>query len=259
MDKEGTLQFFYHRKGQVKDWKLEFRRSLLAWEEEEVQRLTKLLSEAPILNPTAEDSCLWLASSLKEFSVASVWQRVEAAKGPMLSISKVLWKNSTPPKVQFFSWLAWRGRIKSAELMHRIGVLNDNVSSLCVFCKAEVKTADHVLLLCPLIWNVWSVLVNWWDVRWATPGSVETLMHWWSGMKWRKTELEIWKVVPLAMLWSVWRLRNNCLFKEGHVDLEGLGELVKVRIALWVKSNMKGVKYSVHDIVANLKQVKSCV
>lgn len=131
--------------------------------------------------------------------------------------------------------------------------MNDNVSSLCVFCEAEVETTDHVLLLCPLIWNVWSVLVNWWEVKWVTPGSVEVLLNWWFGMKWEKKELEIWKVIPLVMPWSVWKLRNVCLFKEGNANLARLGELVKVRIALWVKANMKGVTYSVQDVVANLK------
>lgn len=115
IDKEGTLKCFYQRKGRDTDWKLEFRRPLLAWEEEEeVQRLALFLSEAPILNHTAEDSCSWLANSSGVFSVALVWQRMEVAKGPMLNISKVLWKNSASPKVQFFSWLAWRGRINSA-------------------------------------------------------------------------------------------------------------------------------------------------
>ncbi|XP_028085058.1 uncharacterized protein LOC114321437 [Camellia sinensis] len=214
MDKKGSLKFFYQRKEQ----------------------------------DSIEDSCSWLANSSGVFSVASVWQMIKAAKRSMLNISKVQWKNSAPPKVQFFSWLACRGRINFAEFMHRIGVLNDNVSSLCVFCKAEVETPDHVLLLCLLIWNVWSVLVNWWEVKWVTPGSM--LLNWWFGMEWRKKELEIQKIVPLAMLWSVWKLRNECLFKKCNADLAGLGELVKVIIALWVKANMKGVTYSVHDVVA---------
>lgn len=93
--------------------------------------------------------------------------------------------------------------MKTKNFMHRIGVLSANDSFLCVFCKAEMETINHVMLLCPLVWRIWSDLVNWWEVKWATPSSVNVLLQWWSGMKFRKNELEIWKVVPLAMFWSL--------------------------------------------------------
>ncbi|CAL5365331.1 unnamed protein product [Camellia sinensis] len=259
VEKEGSLQFFYHRKGPGSDWKLAFRRSLLAWEEEEVHRLNVLLAEVPNLNPITEDHCLWRASNSGVFSVASMWKRLELANGPTVPITKFLWKNAAPPKAQFFTWLAWKGRLKTAEFMQRIGAIPANVSPLCVFCKAEVETINHVLLLCPLVWKLWSALVNWWEVQWATPGSVAILLDWWSGMKFRKKEFNIWKVVPLAMLWSLWKLRNECLFNNGSADFAQVVELLKVRIALWIKSYVKGVNYNVHDIVANLKQVRGCI
>ncbi|CAL5372109.1 unnamed protein product [Camellia sinensis] len=259
VEKEGALKFFYHWKGPGSDWKLAFRRSLLAWEEEEVHRLNVLLAEVPNLNPLTEDYCLWRASNSGVFSVASVWKRLELVNGPTVSISKFLWKNAAPPKAQFFSWLAWKGRLKTAEFMQRIGAIPANVTTLCVFCKAEVETINHVLLLCPLVWKLWSALVNWWEVQWVTPGSVVILLDWWSGMKFRKKEFNIWKVVPLAMLWSLWKLRNECLFNNGTADFAQIVEQMKVRIALWIKSYVKGVNYTVHDIVANLKQVRGCI
>lgn len=131
-----------------------FRRSLLAWEEEEVKRLNVLLSKAPNLNQMTEDTCTWMANNSGVFSVALAWKRLESVNGPMLSISKFLWRNSALPKAKFFSWLVWRGRIRTADFMHRIGALTANVSSLCVFCRAEVESINYVLLLCPLVWKL---------------------------------------------------------------------------------------------------------
>ena len=61
------------------------------------------------------------------------------------------------------------------------------------------------------------------------------------------------------MLWSVWRLRNECVFKGSQPNMEALGEIVKDRVGLWAKSGLPRFQYSVHDVVANLNQVTSCI
>lgn len=220
-----------------------------------MSKLNDLLSNSPTLNAEVEDSCYWLAHSSGSFTVASVWQRMESSKGPEKSITRSIWRNIAPPKVQFLCWLIWRGRIKSSDLLLRIGVLNPNASTLCVFCKSEVETMNHVLLHCHLVWRVWSDIVKWWNLCWVIPGLVEELLQWWSGIRFKVQMVKIWKVVPLAMLWYVWKLRNECVFNEAKPDFADLTELVKIRVALWAKSHLKELKYSVHDIVYNLKQV----
>lgn len=96
--------------------------------------------------------------------MASIWKWVVACKGPTIIVTKSIWNNLAPPKVQFLSWLAWRGWIKSSEFLQRIGVLNSNVSALCVFYKFEVESLNHVLLHCPKIWRIWASIVSWWNL-----------------------------------------------------------------------------------------------
>lgn len=55
-DKEGSLQDFVQRRDISGDWKLSYRRPLLAREEEEVGRLHCLLNNAPELRPNYSDS-----------------------------------------------------------------------------------------------------------------------------------------------------------------------------------------------------------
>lgn len=254
-----SLLYFFHKKGEGRDWKLALRRPLLAWEEEVVSKLNDLLYNAPTLNAEVEESCSWLACSSRSFIVASVWQKMESSKGPEKSITRSIWRTIAHPKVQFLSWLAWRGRIKSSDWLLKIGVLNPNASTLCVFCKFEVETMNHVLLYCHLIWRVWSDIVKWWNLFWVIPGSMDEFLQWWSDIRYKVQMNKIWKVVPLAMLWFVWKLKNECVFNEAKPDFADFTELVKVKAALWAKSNLKELKYSVHDIVYNLKQVCFCV
>ena len=57
----------------------------------------------------------------------------------------------------------------------------------------------------------------------------------------------------------MWRLRNEVVFNGHQPDMMELGELVKVRVGLWVRSSLPSVHYSVHQIVENLSQVRQCI
>lgn len=123
-------------------------------------------------------------------------------------------------------------------------MLSSNVSTLCVFCKSELESLNHVLLHCSMIWRIWANIVHWWNFSWVIPGSVEELLHWWSSANIKKKVKEIWKTIPLAVMWSMWKIRNECLFNEAQPNLTDLDELVKVRVAMWASYFLKELKYS---------------
>ncbi|KAL7237852.1 hypothetical protein ACSBR2_004037 [Camellia fascicularis] len=57
-------------------------------------------------------------------------------------------------------------------------------------------------------------ILSWWNVQGALPGSVEEMLHWWAG-DWVKKKVKlIWSASPLAVLWSLWKQRNACLFRN---------------------------------------------
>ncbi|KAL7243429.1 hypothetical protein ACSBR1_015759 [Camellia fascicularis] len=66
----------------------------------------------------------------------------------------------------------------------------------------------------------------------------------------------IWRAIPLALLWLIWKQRNDSIFSNAQVDLDGLCESIKVRIALWVKTSCPSFNYSVNDLVHKLQQVR---
>lgn len=236
-------------------WQFQFRRSLLAWEEEEVKRLSGFLESSPALREEIEDSCSWLAANSGKFSISSVWGWWTAAKEPGLRMPAGVWASLAPPKMQFFCWLAWRGRVKTSSFLRRIRVLPANIVSQCVFCHSEEESLEHVLLFCPLVWKCWAAMAGWWDQSWVIPGTIEGLLRWWSEGKEKSWIFRAWQAIPSLVLWSVWKLRNECLFKGAEPDFGGLCERLKVQIALWVKWLFK-VDYSVHDMVSNLHQIR---
>ncbi|CAL5331040.1 unnamed protein product [Camellia sinensis] len=75
--------------------------------------------------------------------------------------------------------------------------------------RTEVEYDDHVLLHCLFVWLVWSHVIRWWGLVWELPGSVNDLLQWWAGVNLSKLERKIWNSILFAVLWSVWKLRNE--------------------------------------------------
>lgn len=149
------------------------------------------LNDGNVENGNLVDCLHWGVNSSGLFTMAYVWKWLQVNRGPDLCVAKRLWKSVAPPKMQFFGWLAWRGRVKTVEFLHRIGVLDDQVSVLCPLCTNAVESISHVLLHCPPVWRVWSELVNWWGMCWVVPCTVEDLLLWWVGVKLKKNERKI--------------------------------------------------------------------
>ncbi|KAL7262113.1 hypothetical protein ACSBR1_000488 [Camellia fascicularis] len=177
------------------DWSLLFRRRLYDWEEREVSRLKELLISGSNCCDNLEDKPVWLAAGSGMFSISSVYRSEAVSLGPSFFTSKLVWNNLAPPKVQFFCWLAWKNRVKSADFLQKIGVLQASSPALCAFCKSVAESNCHVLLYCQFSWRVWTAMLNWWEVQGALPGSVEAVLHWWEGAKLSKKEKLLWKVI----------------------------------------------------------------
>lgn len=39
------------------------------------------------------------------------------------------------------------------------------------------------------------------------------LLDWWAGFIFKKLEGSVWKSIPLALLWSIWKCMNDCVFR----------------------------------------------
>lgn len=143
--------------------------------------------------------------------------------------------------------------------LQKIGVLQNTASTLCMFCKTVNESVDHVLVSCPFVWNVWAEMLNWWDVQGALPGSVEGIILWWDGEYFSRKERRIWQGVPLVVLWSLWKLRNEVVFNASTPIFSEVCEVIKVRVAAWLKHLFTEHKFTVQDFVVNLRQVRRCI
>ncbi|XP_028102574.1 uncharacterized protein LOC114301812 [Camellia sinensis] len=171
--------------------------SVEMWELEELKRLRIILLNAPSIRDGMVDRLKWNAENSRVFTVAFAYKWSAASVEASTNLVGCIWKNLAPPKVQFFGWLAWKERIKTASYLQRLGVLTATSDINCIFCKDKV----------------------------------EDINHWWTGLKLKKKELPIWKAIPLAVFWSIWKQRNESIFKGLQVNFEGLCDSIKAAVA----------------------------
>ncbi|XP_028054606.1 uncharacterized protein LOC114258816 isoform X1 [Camellia sinensis] len=75
------------------NWAFNFKRPLLAWEEDELQRFCDALGEGPELRLDSTDSILWKADPVDIFSVKDTVNWCESSNGPALQILDLIWHN----------------------------------------------------------------------------------------------------------------------------------------------------------------------
>ncbi|KAI8537901.1 hypothetical protein RHMOL_Rhmol09G0060000 [Rhododendron molle] len=153
----------------------------------------------------------------------------------------LIWHQAAPYRVQCFGWMAQLGKIKTGDFLLRIGILHRQHHALCKFCGETIESIDHSLLICTPVWNVWCEILDWWGIQWVMPHSFSDLINLWLSYKQKPKVKVIWDCIPFAVLWSLWKMRNEHLFQNKALNWEEGVDLIKLRIAFWVKS--KGDHY----------------
>lgn len=59
----------------------------------------------------------------------------------------------------------------------------------------------------------------------------------------------------MAVIWTVWKLRNACVFDRAVTDWDKSVEIVKTRVALWAKSDAGIKDFSVDDFLFRLNSI----
>ena len=79
-----------------------------------------------------------------------------------------------PPKVAFFAWEAFGGKVLTLDQLQRRG---HSLANRCFLCFSEVETVDHLLLHCAKTRVLWNLLFSLFGVAWILLCSVkETLL-----------------------------------------------------------------------------------
>lgn len=261
LQKDETIADVWNRKESDGSWSFQFRRRVFGWEQEDYNNLIAMLDELyASINPNSEfsDHLSWEACSSKIFSVSSLYKIVSShgilSDESDRKILQLIWNCKAPLKVQCFGWMAFLGKLKTGEHLLRIGILTNYQDALCKFCGECIESINHSLLHCFMTWKIWCKILGWWGIQWVLPPSLSDLFLWWGYHRHKSMAKSTWECIPLAILWSLWKMRNEFLFQNSPLNWDDLLELIKIRIAFWIK-NSENSDYSINDFLFNLRSM----
>lgn len=236
-------------------WNIEFRRELRAWENDQFEDLSQRLQRVMLIQGRA-DKLIWKWSLDGMFSVKSAYGQWETMMHQNNTLLGSIWKNLAPLKVEIFAWKAIKGKILTRSVLLTRNVLTGIHLGLCPLCLSHLETPNHLMLHCRFSWTIWSLIIKWWKLHWVSPFSVEELALWWLDNRFRNLEKHLWEICFYAVLWSIWLARNDIAFNNAVIEAEEVGELVKTRVAMWVKVKFNLKLYSVEDFRCFLDAIR---
>jgi hypothetical protein len=199
-------------------WNISFVRDFNDWEMPEVLSFFNFIQ--PFLpSRETDDKLVWSLSKSGQFAVRSYYGALQVSNRSKFPW-KMIWGVKAPRRISFFLWTAARGKILTCDnLMKRGHVL----AAWCCMCKNGWETADHLLIHCEVAAALWGFVFQRFGIQWVLPDKViDLLFGWFNGFG--KHSSDIWNLVPLCLMWSLWQERNSRIFEDKENSLLHLQE-----------------------------------
>lgn len=236
--KEATVGEIGAASGVGTDWNFNWRRQLFVWEE----LFTSLREDLEGMVWSNEESeWRWKLEDNGFFSVKSAYLKLE---GVVLKedlwdeeergVFDQLWKSPAPSKVIAFTWKVLLNRIPTRVNLALRNVLPPDASNLCVLGNLKEESAIHLLLHCEVASKVWLNIMLWLEVLFLIPPNF--FVHWecWSvGERNKKVTKGLWLIWHTTM-WTLWKARNDKIFKGISRVVDDIVEEIKVLSWRWM-------------------------
>jgi hypothetical protein len=186
---------------------LTFRRRLIGDLGEAYSDLMEHCSQ--VLLSDNDDSSKWLLGC-KGFSVKSFYKML---KNSMIEVPlNFLWKTRLPHKIKVFLWLVRNNKILTKDnLVKRHWHGNPD----CIF-SGLLESIDHLFFHCPVARFIWRIIQIAFKLS-STPKDTTDLFGPWIN-SFYKTEKKLILFGCGAVIWAIWRTRNDCCFNAKLID-----------------------------------------
>jgi hypothetical protein len=143
---------------------------------------------------------------------------------------KSIWKVKVSPRVAFFVWATTLGKIITLDNLRKRNII---VMKWCYMCKICGESIDHLFVHCMVATELWSTILQLFGVVRVMLRLVKEMLGSWREQKGNRMLMLIWRMVPLCLMWCLWRERNAHSFEDCEIGLINLKKLVIQTLFMW--------------------------
>lgn len=160
---------------------------------DEYQQLLFYVSHSNLANQP--DQRYWKLEKNESFSVKLFYRQLinGMISGPPVFPFKQIWKRNVPSRMAFFIWEACKGGILTTEMLMKRGWCMVN---RCFMCKSSAESCNHLLLWCPMVYSLLTMIYRLFGIQWVMVGSVKDETWAWVGLCKKKNHLSL---IPLSI------------------------------------------------------------
>src|ERR1044072_3974301 len=145
---------------------------------------------------------------------------------------KLVWSNLISSKVAALGWKVDLQRLPTLDNLTKRGIpIQNNTRGLCVMCKDKSESVPHLFFECRFTYVVWQSVYSWFGVDTVLPRECKAhfLQHIALGRGLKKKGDKLHKVIWFTVIWSIWCIRNNLVFKDIESSTVEVMDLIKTR------------------------------
>lgn len=159
-----------------------------------------------------DDALVWRWSTNGEYSAASVYKMLIMAGKTHWGFMEI-WSAAAPSKVKIFTFLLLKDRILTRDGLQRRGI---NCEEHCVLCdERPLETVHHLFFQCQNAREVWAQCSDIMQSRDLVSEIWESSRLLYCSKE--GNQRQDWVVNFMAVLWSLWRQRNEVIFRGSKV------------------------------------------
>ncbi|XP_026383587.1 uncharacterized protein LOC113278893 [Papaver somniferum] len=147
-----------------------------------------------------------------------------------------VWGIDCLPKIKFFLWKIFTHMLPVNSLLH---IYNPNVDVTCPLCHSHEETVMHLFINCHVVSHIWFGLslqhLTLIDLEW-----IDDIFLYWHDSALGISPFKVsWPSVGVVVMWCVWKLRCDVLFRNVSIDLERVIMDIKRMISSYITPQLR--------------------
>ncbi|KAF5180733.1 hypothetical protein FRX31_029662 [Thalictrum thalictroides] len=240
-------------------WDLRLRRNRFEWEDEHFRHLMTLLTGYVV--EEGDDMWRWKEGNHGVFSVRSMYKLLREQSSMHNQVTNVtfpaslIWNQNMPAKVKFFFWTVMHNRTLTVDNLIRRGSL---LSPVCSPCGCINESITHLFLHCTVSLRIWKEMTIPVAATYQQLFAVDSVLLWlqnWKGGHQQEWAARLWKLLPYATIWIIWKARNSKIFKGKELKVDKVCNEIKATLWFWCANWGGRKRFRFRDLIINWEQV----